>query len=125
MINYKILLAFALLHWLADFALQTHWQATNKSKDLWALAKHVGSYSIVWFLYSWTLFLNPWHCIAFAVTTFFFHFLTDLITSRYTKECFEEGDYHNGFVVIGFDQILHYIQLLVTYEFLTSLNGKI
>ena len=31
---------------------------------------------------------------------------------------FAESDYHNGFVTVGFDQMLHYIQLVVCYYYL-------
>jgi len=118
MISYKLLLAIGLIHWLADFALQTHWQASNKSDDMFALLKHVATYSLVWLLFSTIHFEHFGTGVVFAVITFVTHFAIDLITSHIVKQCFDEGDYHNGFVVIGFDQILHYVQLILTYELL-------
>lgn len=118
MISYKLLLAIGLIHWLADFALQTHWQASNKSNDILALLKHVATYSLVWLFFSTIHFEDFGIGILFAAITFFTHFATDLVTSHMVKQCFDEEDYHNGFVVIGFDQILHYIQLILTYELL-------
>ncbi len=115
MISYKLLLAFVMIHWLADFALQTNDQAVNKSKSLWMLFKHVTTYSTVWFAFSYIL-LGWQAALAFTAITFFMHFITDALTSQFAGECFKEKDYHNGFVVVGFDQILHYVQLLVTYE---------
>jgi hypothetical protein len=44
LIVFSILLG---LHWIADFVLQTNWQARNKSKRLDALGAHVGTYTAV------------------------------------------------------------------------------
>lgn len=107
-----------LVHGLADFALQTHWQATNKWNDLKALGKHVGTYTGVWLFAGFLLFSNPFQVLAFALITGACHFVTDLWTSKLTHECFGEQDFHNGFVVIEFDQLLHYTQLFLTYEIL-------
>lgn len=40
------------------------------------------------------------------------HYLTDWITSRVSKFYFDKGDAHNGFVTIGFDQVIHYLTLI-------------
>ena len=104
-----------LIHFLGDFGLQTHEQATNKSSsDKW-LFYHVGVYSMIWFLASWIWFGSAETAFVFASITFIFHFLTDFATSRIGKPFWEKGDIHNGFVVVGFDQILHYIQLHLTF----------
>src|SRR5258705_12177595 len=38
-------LALLVSHWIADFVMQTHWQATNKSKNNIALSHHVLVYT--------------------------------------------------------------------------------
>ena len=109
-----------LIHFLADFGLQTHDQAINKStSNLW-LFYHVGVYSIVWLIamYSFTdIFIES---LVFTIITFICHFGTDYITSRISKKFFAKDDYHNGFVVVGFDQLLHAIQLIYTYIILDN-----
>jgi len=119
--NQEFLWLFILLiHFLGDFGLQTHDQATNKSSsDKW-LFYHVGVYSIIWFLATWIWFGAADKAFAFAITTFVCHFLTDFITSRIGKPFWENKDFHNGFVVVGFDQILHYIQLYLTFSLISS-----
>jgi hypothetical protein len=109
-----------LIHFLGDFGLQTHEQATNKSSsDKW-LFYHVGVYSIIWFLATWIWFGAADKAFAFAITTFVFHFLTDFATSRIGKPFWDKKDLHNGFVVVGFDQVLHYIQLYLTFSLISS-----
>jgi hypothetical protein len=61
---------------------------------------------------------NIWDTIIFAVVTFLMHYITDYFTSRVSKPFFEKQDYHNGFVVVGADQVAHYYQLLLTYYLL-------
>lgn len=109
-----------LIHWFADFVIQTHWQATNKSKNNIALTSHVLSYSVVWFIISSTYLVltnNPF-IMLFPVITFICHWVTDYYTSRLNSKLYAKGDIHNFFVSVGFDQVLHYVQLFLTYKLL-------
>lgn len=108
-----------LIHFLADFGLQTHEQATLKSNNDTMLLYHVGVYSLVWFIFM-LCFLNPILAFIFSMITFWMHYATDYITSRISKKFFSKEDFHNGFVVVGFDQLLHYIQLFYTYKFILT-----
>lgn len=117
--NFVAILA---VHWLADFVLQTHWQASNKSKDIEALLRHVGTYTIVLSI------AVPWIFGAAKVTDGFegfagflfvmlnsvLHFATDYFTSRWSSRLWAKQDWHNLFVVIGFDQLIHQVTLAVT-----------
>lgn len=116
-----ILIWILIIHFLADFGLQTHEQSQNKSKgnNIWNLAlfQHVGVYSLVWCI-SLIGYL-PYHAILmFGFITFTAHYTTDWITSRVGKSFWVKEDLHNGFVVIGFDQMLHYLQLYFTLKLL-------
>jgi len=119
MISYKILISILVIHWLADFALQTHDQASQKSTNTTMLLKHVLTYSFVWIWGAWLLVDTPEKIVLFVMITFISHIITDFWTSKFVKVCFDNQDYHNGFVVIGADQILHYVQLFLTYKLLT------
>ena len=116
MITFQLFLFILVMHFLADFALQTHEQATGKSTSIKWLTYHVGVYSIIWLLTAWFYFDDFRIAMIFATITFICHWLTDYITSRIGKPFWDKGDFHNGFVVVGFDQILHYIQLYLTLE---------
>ena len=118
MIQYTTLFMILAFHYLLDFSLQTQWQAENKSKNLKALSIHVSVYSIGWgFLSLFCLFDMDIHrTMIFTVITFILHFVTDYLTSRQSSKFFGNKDYHNGFMVIGFDQFIHYVSLFGVYE---------
>lgn len=110
LILFVILLA---THWLGDFVLQTHWQATNKSKDLNALSAHVLSYTGVLLLAAVFLFgVVPG--LMFAGVNGVLHFVTDFCTSRLSAKLYAKGDIHNFFVVVGLDQLIHQTTLALT-----------
>lgn len=135
-INLIEVFAILIIHWVADFVLQTHEQAINKSKSNWYLTAHVATYSVVWLLVGWIytmalmFYYDDKYCTAnchhnylwttslFVLITSVCHWITDYFTSRKTSYLFGKGDYHNGFVVVGLDQILHYTQLFLTYQLL-------
>jgi hypothetical protein len=56
--------------------------------------------------------------LQFGFITFIFHTITDYFTSRLNSKLWKKGDVHNFFVSIGFDQVLHYVQLFLTYKLL-------
>lgn len=126
-----MLLSIALLpiiHYLADFELQTDWMALNKSKEPIALFVHVMVYSLCFFI------IFGWQ---FGLITFATHWATDWITSRMTSKLWffqdagmggddpkvwpykplyscVEGRRHRFFCVIGLDQMIHTYCLLGT-----------
>ena len=115
-----------LIHWIADFVLQTDEQAKGKSKHWRPLIEHTLSYSFIWLclLPVYVLFIvgienyAPWSGFIFVVVTFICHTVTDYFTSRLNSRLWLKGDSHNFFVSVGFDQILHYVQLFLTYQIL-------
>lgn len=113
-----LLLYILLIHFLADFGLQTHDQATNKANDIKYLIYHTGVYSIIWLLASYIFLNDITKAIQFAYITFLTHTVTDMLTANIGKPFWKKNDYHNGFAVVGFDQMLHYIQLYLTFKFL-------
>jgi len=120
-ITENILLLILIVHFIADFMLQTHEQAVNKYKINEYLGYHISIYSLCWFFMTWYIFNNIKYAFIFAVITFLCHFITDAITSNWSKYYFDKKDYHNGFVIIGIDQILHYIQLYLTFKLILPL----
>lgn len=110
-----------LIHWFADFVLQTDKQAKGKSKNWSDLLVHTFNYSGIWFI-AGLLYIIPtpsvilfWKVFTFFIITFIIHTITDYFTSRLNSKLWSDGKVHNFFVSIGFDQILHYVQLFLTY----------
>ena len=106
--SFQIPLILVAIHFLADFVMQTDWMAINKSKSWSALFAHCCVYAAVF------LWFGP----AFAAITFVTHFATDAITSRITSLLWHKNERHWFFVVIGADQLIHYVTLALTYNLL-------
>lgn len=116
--NLTEIILILLVHYLADFILQTNNQATKKSENIYWLLSHTLTYSFIWVIVGF-IFLFPLEKIfLFFIITLFFHTLTDFLTSRVTKYFWVKGNKHLFFSTIGFDQFLHYIQLFIAYKFL-------
>lgn len=115
-----VILGMLFAHWVADFVLQTDWQARNKSKSFKALLWHTLNYGLVMWVFCMLVTKGD------VFTSFYFwgitlvaHTITDYFTSRLNTRLWENGRVHNFFVSIGFDQWLHYAQLFGTYYLLT------
>jgi hypothetical protein len=133
MIDITVVLDIILIHWIADFVAQTEWQANNKSKRNDALLYHVFTYSYMWLIAGCAaeqvnnsfIPIIPFTTFKFVGITFVSHFITDYATSRVNRRLLAiqkvtGGPFHNFFVSIGFDQVLHYFQLFLTYYLLTK-----
>lgn len=125
MLSLSTILLILAIHWVADFVLQTHEQAINKSSSNYFLVCHTATYTLVWALAGTIYVISTldtyieWHFTIFVSITFVAHTITDWFTSRLAKKYFSKQDFHNGFVVVGFDQILHYVQLFICYIWLS------
>lgn len=119
MVQEKYLLLILFTHWIGDFILKNEYMATKKSTSNKALGLHVLVYSIVWMIALYIQFLFKTEMVLlFILITAFCHFTQDYITSRINKFFLSKNDTHNFFVCIGFDQILHYLQLYYTLKWL-------
>ena len=123
----QVVLFILFVHWIADFVLRTDKQAKGKSKNWDDLLDHTLNYSAVWYGTGmlFQIFTNGkafevWAVSEFTLITFIFHTITDYFTSRLNSKLYDKGQIHNFFVSIGFDQLLHYTQLLFTYWYLTK-----
>lgn len=130
MIGPFLILQMLFSHWVSDFVLQSHWMATNKSKNLIALTAHVATYTAAFGFLMLTLGVvlagTPYWSLAIMAmmspVSFFswvglngvLHFITDFFTSKLTSILWQRGDYHNFFVIVGLDQLIHYSCLILT-----------
>lgn len=107
MISLPILIGILFTHFVGDFILQSRWMAENKSSQIKPLLVHSCIYALCF------LWLGP----VFAIISLVAHFGTDFVTSRVAKTLWPWNRY-GFFCVIGFDQMLHYGQLFLTYHLL-------
>jgi hypothetical protein len=112
-----ILLLVLIFHWLADFVFQKEEDQINKSHSFHHLLNHAIWYSLI----MWTLFLiilpAKTHVYAWAITLLS-HTSIDFFSSKLNKKLWDAGRIHYFFVNMGFDQVLHYIQLYLTVKYL-------
>lgn len=107
------------IHWIADFVLQTDKQAKGKSKNWNDLLNHTLTYSLIFWCFIIIISkYNIYLAFYFWLITLVLHTITDYFTSKLNAKLWAEGKVHNFFVSVGFDQVLHYIQLFLTYYYL-------
>jgi hypothetical protein len=109
-----------LIHWFADFLLQTRWQAENKSSNLIAISSHVGSYMAGMFVCLLVLAFSWKVVLMYTFVNGILHFAVDYHTSKLTSKLYKAGNIHGFFSVIGFDQFLHGACLINTINLLNQ-----
>jgi hypothetical protein len=107
MINLGIVVLLVIIHTAADFFAQTDSMAKGKSSSNEILTKHVLLYSA---------FFLPFG-LTFAAGTFVLHWCTDYVSSRLTTYYWGKENRHAFFCVIGVDQAIHIISLVVVYYY--------
>ena len=117
----KYILILLLLHWFADFVLQTKWQARNKSFNSAALLSHVFTYSFILAIGLTPFVLDIWKVLAIAGLNGGLHGIIDAVTSRLSAKLYNKEDLHDFFVIIGFDQFLHVAILISSFYYILML----
>lgn len=113
----SILIVFFLTHFFADFVCQTDTMAQKKSNSLKWLLIHCLMYGAVsytclsYLVWDLTLFLN--YCVFLTLT----HIVIDFVTSKLTRHYWSIGKRHEFFSIIGLDQLLHQITILLTCKY--------
>ena len=120
--NIWLIIYLIIAHYIADFIFQDEEWATNKSKDIRSLLKHTYTYSFVFTLLVWLIF--PWYiAFTFFSTMLLSHTAIDYVTSKIVSRKFQNKEYGSSipnfgaFSIIGFDQVLHYITIFLTLDF--------
>ena len=117
-----------IFHWIGDFVLQTREMADNKSTSNYYLSMHVFVYSTANIIL-WMIFMPMFGAtytketiMLSLVLMFSMHWVTDYFTSKQTSKLYKQQNYHGFFTMIGFDQILHYLQLFAIYQYVILQN---
>ena len=118
-LSFEFIVCVLAVHWLADFCLQTAKQAQNKSKNLGALLRHCGTYTFALLM---AFGFKGQDFIAWSILNGCFHAAIDAITCKITSKLYEEERYHDFFVTIGADQLIHTVTLLGTLCIMKGVN---
>lgn len=116
----SLIISILAAHWIADFVMQTDRMAKGKSSSNLVLLEHIYFYTSclgLILLISSVLWMKAESILplcAFVSMNSVAHFTTDYFTSRWTSRLWKEQRVHAFFVVIGFDQLLHYVVLFGT-----------
>lgn len=113
----NLILLIIFLHFIADFVCQSHWMATNKSKDVVALSAHVVVYTCVLTAGLVIVLGVSYPLFQYCIMNGLLHFYVDFVTSRVSSYMWSKGRIHDFFVVVGFDQLVHYFCLILTLKF--------
>lgn len=105
----------AVTHYVFDFLLQSSWMAENKSRAWKPLVAHIGVYTLGLLLLCLLGGMNP----VWGWTNGLAHGVTDYFTSRASSHFFTKRDYHWGFAVVGFDQLVHLLTMVWTWQWLS------
>jgi hypothetical protein len=101
-------------HFVFDFMLQSDKMGLNKSKSWKWLSIHCLIYAIGLTFSMW--YVDCWQGIVWYLPAFFVsHIAIDGITSRITSYLWQHNERHWFFVVIGFDQLIHYAVILFIF----------
>lgn len=112
---FHLLIFVFLIHFFADFVLQSRAIANTKSKSWKSLSIHVAIYTEM--MLACIAPCYGFKGIYFALINGGAHFVIDACTSRCTSHYYKKEEWHNFFTVIGFDQYLHEITLIFTVFF--------
>ena len=119
-----LFLVFLIAHYFGDFVFQTHWMALNKSSSMRALTAHVLTYSLtifaVWGIINY-FEANFKEGVYLFFITAVTHFITDYFTSRVNSKLWNREKWHEFFLVLGFDQLIHQATLYYSLVFCYSL----
>jgi hypothetical protein len=105
--NIYAIIGLLTLHCLCDFGLQNDQMAINKSTSFKWLTYHAVVYTIPFMFIGWQ----------FALVNGVAHWCVDGCTSRITSYLWKNNDRHNFFLVIGIDQWIHTVTLILTYNY--------
>jgi hypothetical protein len=98
------------IHFLADFCMQTEWMALGKSKEMAPLLAHIGTYTLILLLFS-SLFMTGPMAIIWSISNGICHMWVDYFSSRAMRRARESGQERKFFMILGLDQMLHYVCL--------------
>jgi len=112
-----------MIHYVADFRMQSRHIAETKSKCNKSLSIHVLLYVATFLIAGLVHFVtgnnvDVWKFSKYVIINGLLHWLTDYITSRESTKAYQNSDMEKFWNIIGFDQLIHGVTLYTTWEIL-------
>jgi hypothetical protein len=112
-----------MIHYVADFRMQSRHIAETKSKCNKSLSIHVLLYVATFLIAGLVHFVtgnnvDVWKFSKYVIINGLLHWLTDYITSRESTKAYQNGDMEKFWNIIGLDQLIHGVTLYMTWEIL-------
>ncbi len=124
MITFILILIMIIGHWLGDFSFQSKELAVVKHKNLAQQCFHALTYGSIWLIIGLILWfvgfpsLNLIGIFLFFGITVITHFFVDETISKFGYKYLNNGNTNDFLGIMHIDQLLHYLQLFLTYELL-------
>jgi len=130
MVSIPLFTYVLVLHYFGDYIFQPYWVSVEKSENLKILLYHVFIYTAI--LYSGLIFVVGLKSVlVFSGITFALHFMVDFLTSRIisdnssnlrldpdvSKPIHKRLKLWGPISLLGFDQLLHQVCLLIALYF--------
>lgn len=113
-----IFIYISVVHFIADFIMQSDEMAKGKSTSIYWLTRHAISYgkimlygtiilgiSLYYFGFNFMIFYKE--LLGYIFINVILHWITDYFTSKQTKRLWAEHKVHYFFIMIGLDQLIH------------------
>jgi len=114
-----------LVHYISDFLMQNELMANNKSKNIYWLGTHCVVYGLGLFILislfnilSFIGITSYYYLFLFVMINVLIHFVVDYTTSKITTKLYHKKRFRAFFNVIGMDQLIHTMILLISFKYL-------
>ena len=124
--NLILLCYLFITHYIADFAIQSRNSAENKSHSFNALMEHITSYYMFSILFiilpmMFVVAINKYPAfysslVYYVISMTTAHLVTDYLTSKFNAKMRRDGKVKLFWIGIGFDQMLHTIQIIYFFN---------
>ena len=124
MLTFILILIMIIGHWLGDFTFQSPNLVANKHKNFSQQCTHALVYGSVWLVIGILLFvfglpgLNLISIFLFFGITVLTHLLVDETVSKFGYKYLYNDNPNDFLGVMHIDQLLHYLQLYLTFKLL-------
>ena len=115
-----VFISILFAHYIADFIMQPDRIARSKHDNFISLLQHAALYGCSMYLLVFipltvVLMYSPISVLKYTAINTVAHLVCDFFSSKLSHKYFSKENYWAGFAVVGFDQFVHVVVLLLTF----------